>query len=240
MGSCITTIKVLPNENNQSHRQQKRCPEAEMSRRPSHIEKSSEKRDVAQLVEQRDKLSAISTTLEQLKLKLQTQSKELIKKHKRGRSLFALKRLRLYTNLMEDVQNQIEVVGKTILGQQQPPIDTQQVSSDILILLGEIREILKLESPLHEKETLKDREEKFKPLFKKYHIQNTDVYYQFAEYEAEVNDITLTTSTVFKKSEAEESSPPGSLTSLGSEVPTQPSSQNNLDEGFQSSEIKVC
>jgi len=215
MGSCITSVKILPNEGRQP---QTGKNSTELSKHPTFI---AESKKFTQLISQKDQLSAVITTLEALKAKLETQGKALIKKHKRGRSLFALKRLRLYTNFIEDVQNQINMIDQAIVGKGDQAVDIQQVSSDSLVLLGEIREILKLESPLHEKETLKEREEKFKPLFKKHHIQNTDVYVLFAQYEAEVNDITLTTSTVFKKSE--------------SNATTQPNSQNNLDEAYQGS-----
>lgn len=231
MGSCITAVKVIPNDSQQPQKNLKKFG-TEILKRPTLVEKNN----VSQLVEQREKLITVAATLDQLKTKLETQGKALIKKHKRGRSLFALKRHRLYSNLIEDVQNQIDVLGKAILGSEESPSDPQQLFSDTLVLLGEIKDIIKLESPLHEKETLKEREEKFKPLFKKHHIQTTDVYHIFAQYEAEVNDITLTTSTVFKKSDSEAPTQPNSQNNLDEAA----TSQNNLDEGYQGSLIQVC
>jgi len=244
MGSCMTTVKVLPNESTQIQTTRVRT---EMIKRPSAVQQL---KNLAQVVELRDKLLAVIATLEGLKAKLEVQGKALIKRHKRGRSLFALKRLRLYTNLIEDVQRQIEILEKAIVGHDQNAVDPQQLSSDSLVLLGEIKDIMKLESPLHDKETLKEREEKFKPLFKKYQIQNTDVYLLFAQYEAEVNEITLTTSTVFKKSDFDEKfkcdsdglakSESEALTKSGSDGSTQPNTIENLDLVYQGSEIKVC
>ena len=221
-----------------------------MMKRPTLTQ---QRNNITQITDLRDKLITVIATLEALKAKLETQGKALIKRHKRGRSLFALKRYRLYTKLIEDIKVQIEILEKAIVGEQQQPIDPQQLSSDSLVLLGEIKDIMKLESPLHDKETLKEREEKFKPLFKKYQIQNTDVYLLFAQYEAEVNEITLTTSTVFKKSDVDAlfksdcdglaKSESDALTKSGSDGSsgsTQPNTIENLDLAYQGSVVKVC
>jgi len=169
--------------------------------------------DVSKLVDYRENLLSASETLTRLGTKVEGQAKKYIKNFKRGRGIFALKRLRLYNNFNQDVHSHLETLEKAILGQGVTATEIPRIQKDIDTLLMSVEEFARLEGPLKDGEQIKDREERFKFLFKRHHIQTSDIFSIFAEIEAEANEITLTTSTTFKKSD------------IGSAV-TQPGSQN--------------
>jgi len=132
--------------------------------------------------------------------------------------MFALKRLRLYSNFLNDIQNQVELLEKGIMGRDVTSDEIKKTLRSTETLIANLDELSSVEGPLKAGEELKQREEKFKALFKKHHIQNTDIYSAFAKYEAEALEISLTTSCEFKRSD---------ITSAT--TTTQPDSQSNLD-----------
>jgi len=162
------------------------------------------------LVNLREVLLVQANTLEFLQQKLEDQTKGLMKKFRRDKSIFLLKKMRLYKNLSEDIQVEIERLENAILGKGVTTDDIQRIIKDAQELVNDLEEIIQLENPAKNKEDRKKIKASFNIMFKRHHIKDTDVYQSFAQIEAEVNEITLTTSSTFKKSD----------------YSTQPSSQN--------------
>lgn len=203
MGVCMTKFNLTKNKKKKTKERSVEMLQSPLTYMP----------DGSQFVELREKMASSMDYLQQLQQMIENQAKSFMSKHKRGRSIFALKRFRLYTILSEELHIQAQRLDQAILGQGMNLTEGKKVYNEALNLLVFVNETTELETSLKPGEDLKHREDKYKALFKRYNIHNPDIYPLFAKYEAEVNDITLTTSFVFQKSE----------------VKTQPSSQDFLD-----------
>ncbi len=160
------------------------------------------------LAQSRLQLLQLEKSLLEIQKTLDAHSKELIKLCKRGRAIYTLQKLRLYSNFLEDIHEQRHQLDDALLGVMKKEKSEMMKESNELI--SKIVEVVELQKPLEEGESLRDRQKKFEALFKKYHIQKTDVYHKFAEHEAEVHEITLTTSSNFQRKSEEKSTLPGS------------------------------
>ncbi len=189
MGACTSKSKILPTVSKKS---------------PEYFD----------FLNHQSKLNDLAEQLSDILLKLSEQAKGYIKQHRRGRGIYALKKMRVYSNLSNDVSNQQHLVREVLEGRQDPHKKIADVNLRAKWVISQVEDDIKLIRPLKEGEVAKEREEKIKEMFKRHHVENSDVYYQFAEYEAEVLKITLTTSATLKKSE----------------ITTEPGSINTLDE----------
>jgi len=115
--------------------------------------------------------------------------------------------------LLQDVQKQTTLIESSIVGKGVSISDVQKIETDAQTLLFELDGVTRLEEPLRQGETLKEREIQFKQAFKVRGIENELIFAAFAQYEAEAHAITLTTSGTFTRSD----------------LKTQPSSQDSLD-----------
>jgi len=176
---------------------------------PSISHKSPEYKE---LLNSQSELQDLAQQLSEILLKLSEQAKGYIKQHRRGRGIYALKKMRVYSNLANDVSNQQHLIREALEGRQDPHKKMSGVNLRTKWVISQVEDDIKLIRPLQEREVAKEREEKIKEMFKRHHVENTDVYYQFAEYEAEAIGITLSTSATFKKSEL--TTEPGSLNTL--------------------------
>jgi len=198
----MTKSKIVP----QIDRIKSAAPEISRARSTQNI-------DVAKLVDLREKLLVMVEILDQLHQNCEEKAKSLIKKHRGHKCLFALKKLKLYEMLLQDIEKQTNLLENSIIGRNMTYGDVKNTECDSEALLSELDEVTRLEEPLRQGETFKDRETKLKQIFKVREIEDVLVFPLFAQYEAEANDITLTTSGTFTRSE----------------VKTQPSSTDSLD-----------
>jgi len=201
MGSCMAKPKVVP-------RTERMKTSVDLAPRYS-----AQNIDVGKLVALREKFLVMTDLLDRLHQKAEDQAKMLIKKHRGNKGLFTLKKVKLYEMLLQDVQAQTKLLENSIIGKGVAHSEVQKIEADAQALLFELDEVTRLEEPMRPGETLKDREVRFKQAFKVREIENELIFAAFAKYEAEANDITLTTSGTFTRSD----------------VKTQPSSQDSLD-----------
>jgi len=204
MGSCVTKSDVQANAVH---------PPKSYSSQASH-QNAQPSPGVKRLLNCQNKLQPMHTTLLELQNAMEEQAREFIKMHKRGKGIAALKRLRLYANVARDIQRQLEEIENALMQNRVSPQIAQKISSRTDVISADFNDAVKIIGPLNPGETVKQRESKAISVFFKHHIQNPDVYHSFALMEAEVNGITMTTSTAFQKSDAQ----------------TQPNSLNNFDE----------
>jgi len=139
--------------------------------------------------------------LEKLQEKADSKASQFIKKHRMRRCMFTLKKIRLFSNFTQELQKQTDLLEKVIIGNGFTTKEIKKITKEAEGLIADIEHVVKLEAPLKENETMMDRDEQYKILFKKHQIHNTDVHHAFAVCESKNNDITLTTSSTFKKSE---------------------------------------
>jgi len=204
MGSCFTKSNIVPCGNKNTKRISKKNSQYHSRQNPN----------TSKLFICREEILCSLDSLNNLYNKIEEQAKSFIKQYKRGKGIFSLKRLRLYSNMQQDLEEQLKIVEDAIVQEELTFEKTEKIIQKTDTLLAEAKEIISLSGPLKEGESSKERELKLKCLFKKHHIETADIYRKFAEYEAEVNDITLTNSATFKQSD----------------VTTQPSSLNFLED----------
>lgn len=204
MGSCVTKSDVQANAVH---------PPRSYSSHASQP-KNQPSPGVRRLLNCQRKLQPMHTALLQLQNAMEEQARQFIKLHKRGKGIAALKRFRLYSNMAQDIQRQLVEIENVLMENRVTSQMAQKIGSKTDILSVDFNDAVKIIGPLNPGETVKQRETKAIQAFFKHHIQNADVYHSFALLEAEVNGITMTTSTTFQKSDAQ----------------TQPNSMNNFEE----------
>lgn len=192
MGICMTKLHLTKDRKKQAKGLSVEMPESPLTCML----------DIPRFAELKEKMVLALDDLEEVQQNIENQAKSYMRNYKRGKSIFALKRLQLFTKFAADVQIQIQRLDQVIIEQGMSLTDKKKVFTEAQTLLVNVNQALQLEMPLNEGEDIKLREAKFKCLFKKYNIHIPDIYPLFAKYEAEVNDITLTTSFVFQKSDA--------------------------------------
>jgi len=202
MGSCMTKSDIQANSTNRVQQNPSQYPPG-----------------VNRLLQCQKRLRTMHTTLMQLIPAMEEQAREFIKLHKRGKGIAALKRQRLFTNLAQDIQNQVEEIENVLMDNKVSPQIVQKLFSRTEALNVDFNNAVKIIGPLNPGETVKEREAKAISVFRKHHIQNSDVFHTFALMESDVNGITMTTSTTFQKNEQ-----PNSLNTLDLEE-----KENDLD-----------
>jgi len=205
MGSCFTKSVVIPCSKDGNTITKKDWK--------SHHPKQN--KNISKLLKCREDITHALANLNLLSTKIEEQAKTFIKEYKRGKGIFALKRLRLYSNMQQDLDDQLKIVEEAIVQEDELTFaQTDEIIQKTKALVAEAEELASLSGPLKDGESLKERELRLKGLFKKHHIETSDIYHKFAEYESQVHEITLTSSTIFKQSDAT----------------TQPSSLNFLED----------
>lgn len=192
MGSCMTKSDIQANSTNRVQQNPSQHPPG-----------------VNRLLNCQKRLRTMQTTLLQLISAMEEQAKEFIKLHKRGKGIAALKRFRLYTNMAQDIQAQVAEIENVLMDNKVSPQVVQKLFSRTEAMSVDFNNAVKIIGPLNPGETVKEREAKAISVFRKHHIQNSDVFHTFALMESDVNGITMTTSTTVQKSEQ-----PNSLNAL--------------------------
>jgi len=140
----------------------------------------------------RDKLLSQKKALYNNADKAKTEAKELIKQQKKERAIFALKRQKLYENMVQDMENQYTIIGQTILDVESKIQMAQftDVLRDTNELIKELESTIKYEEIHKIGQEMKEREQdtrEFNKLFEEHHVNNGEVDELFDQYEKEIN-----------------------------------------------------
>jgi len=171
---------------------------------------SEQDKTILKLKAYRDKLLSQKRALYQNADKAQNEAKVLIKQGKKDRALFALKRKKLYDNMVTDIENQYTIIEKTVIdveGKIQLSEYTN-VLKDTNDLIKSLDTATKLEELQQIGEDIRQREvetREFNKLFEEHHVNDSEVNDLFKQFEAEVN---AESSSVVNKSNVRQQASP--------------------------------
>jgi len=141
----------------------------------------------------RDKLLAQKRGLYKNAEKVQNEAKELIKDQKKERAIFALKRQKLYENILQEIENQYLTVQKTIMDVESKLelAKFTQVLRETNELIKEFEMTIKYEQLHKIGQEIMEREEdtkRFNKLFEEHHVNNAEIDSLFEQYTSEINE----------------------------------------------------
>jgi len=173
---------------------------------------SDQDKTILKLKAFRDKLLSQKRALYQNSDKAQNEAKTLIKQGKKDRALFALKRKKLYDNMVTDIENQYTIVEKTVIdveGKIQLA-EATNVLKETNDLLKQLDTAVKLEELQQIGEDVRQREmetREFNKLFEEHNVNDSEINDLFRQFEAEVDAEGAAVGQVQQKSVVKQQSP---------------------------------
>lgn len=157
-------------------------------------------RVILRLKAHRDKIRDQKRALEKNSNKAHDEAKSYIQNKQKERALFALKRRKLYENMLHDVENQYVLIEKTIIDVESKVQLSQftQVLKESNDLIKELEATIKLEEIQEIAQDIREREQntrEFNKLFEEHHVNDAEVDAMFAQFEAEVTGSQIKSTT---------------------------------------------